>query len=81
MVLNVDNEGAKDLCDNWSVGGRTRQVEVKQMFLRELKESKMIDTNWIPGEEMTILHQEFARSVIREARSQICCRRAIHENT
>jgi hypothetical protein len=22
------------------------------MFLRELKESKVIDTNWIPGEEM-----------------------------
>jgi hypothetical protein len=52
MILNVDNKGAKDLCDNWSVGGRTRHVEVKQMFLRELKESKVIDTNWIPGEEM-----------------------------
>ena len=52
MILNVDNKGAKDLCDNWSVGGRTRHVEVKQLFLRELKESKIIDTNWIPGEEM-----------------------------
>ena len=52
MILNVDNKGAKDLRDNWSVGGRTRHVEVKQMFLRELKESKVIDTNWIPGEEM-----------------------------
>jgi hypothetical protein len=29
-------------------------VEVKQLFLRELKESKVIKTNWIPaGEEMT----------------------------
>ena len=52
MILNVDNKGAKDLCDNWSVGGRTRHVEVKQMFLRELKESKIISTNWIPGDEM-----------------------------
>jgi hypothetical protein len=52
MRLYVDNKGAKDLCDNWSVGGRTRHVEVKQLFLRELKESKHIDTNWIPGEEM-----------------------------
>jgi hypothetical protein len=52
MILNVDNKGAKDLCDNWSVGGRARHVEVKQLFLRELKESKIIDTNWIPGEEM-----------------------------
>ena len=52
MILNVDNKGAKDLCDNWSVGGRTRHVEVKQFFLRELEESKIINTNWIPGEEM-----------------------------
>ena len=52
MKLKVDNKGAKDLCDNWSVGGRTRHVEVKQMFLRELKEAKLIDTEWMPGEEM-----------------------------
>jgi hypothetical protein len=52
MILNVDNKRAKDLCDNWSVGGRTRHVEVKQFFLRELEESKIINTNWIPGEEM-----------------------------
>jgi hypothetical protein len=53
MILKVDNKGAKDLCDNWSVGGRTRHVEVKQLFLRELKEAGLIDTNWIPGEDMT----------------------------
>jgi hypothetical protein len=47
-IFNVDNKGAKDLWDNWSVGGRSRHVEVKQMFLRELKESKVINTNWIP---------------------------------
>jgi hypothetical protein len=52
MILNVDNKGAKDLCNNWSVGGRTRHIEVKQLFLRDLRESKAIDTNWIPGEEM-----------------------------
>jgi hypothetical protein len=37
LVLNVDNKEAKDLCDNWSVGGRTRHVEVKQMFLRSVE--------------------------------------------
>jgi hypothetical protein len=42
MILKVDNKGAKDLCDNWSVGGRARHVGVKQMFLRELKEAKII---------------------------------------
>jgi hypothetical protein len=54
MILNVGNKRANDLCDNRSVDGRTRQVEVKHMFLTELKESKVIDTNWIPGEDMTI---------------------------
>jgi hypothetical protein len=43
MILNVDNKGATDLCDNWSVGG-TRRVEVKQMLLRELKETKVLST-------------------------------------
>jgi hypothetical protein len=52
MILNVDNKGATDLYNNWRVGGRTRHVKVKQMFWRELKESKIIDTNWIPQDEM-----------------------------
>jgi hypothetical protein len=50
MILKIDNKGAKDLCDNWSVGGRTRHIEVKQLFLRELKEAKIIDSEWIPGD-------------------------------
>jgi hypothetical protein len=66
--LKVDNnEGAKDLCDNWSIGGRTRHVELKQIFLGELKESKTVNTDWIPREEMTSdPYQTFAtRSLIR----------------
>jgi hypothetical protein len=51
MRLIVDNKGAKDLCHNWSVGGRTRHVEVKQYFLRELKEAGIIMTEWRSGEE------------------------------
>jgi hypothetical protein len=27
MVLEIDNKGAKDLVNNWSVGGRLRHVE------------------------------------------------------
>ena len=42
MVLYVDNKGAKDLCNNWTVGGRTRHIEVKQYFLRELKEAGIV---------------------------------------
>ena len=38
MILEVDNKGAKDLTHNWSVGGRTRHVNVREWFLRDLKE-------------------------------------------
>jgi hypothetical protein len=47
MLLYVDNKGAKDLMNNWSVGGRTRHVDVRYHFLRELKEKNIIRINWI----------------------------------
>ena len=37
MILEVDNQGAVDLANNWSAGRRTRHVDVQQNFLRELK--------------------------------------------
>jgi hypothetical protein len=50
MKLFVGNIGAKDLvlCHNWSVAdaGRTRHGEVKQYFLRELKEAGIIVILW-----------------------------------
>ena len=53
MVLYIDNRGAVDLANNWSVGGRTRHMDVKQNYLRELKESGMIRSMWKSGEEIT----------------------------
>ena len=50
MVLKVDNKGAKDLMNNWSVGGRTRHIEVKQYFIRDLKEAGIIKLT--PGDEL-----------------------------
>jgi hypothetical protein len=50
MVLEVDNKGAVDLTHNWSVGGRTRHVEVRQYFLRDLKEENVILVKWISGD-------------------------------
>ena len=49
MILEMDSKAAVDLANNWSVGGRTRHVEVKQYFLRELKEENIILTVWIAG--------------------------------
>ena len=39
MTLYVDNQGVREIVNNWTVGGRTRHIAVKQMFLRELKET------------------------------------------
>ena len=49
MILELDNQGAVDLINNWSVGGRTKHIEVRQYFLRELKESGIIVTKWTAG--------------------------------
>jgi hypothetical protein len=38
MVLEMDNKGAVDLANSWSVGGRTHHVDVRMYFLRELKD-------------------------------------------
>ena len=51
MVLEVDNQGAVDIANSWSVGGRTRHVDVRQCFLRELKEEGILVVKWIAGSE------------------------------
>jgi hypothetical protein len=33
MILYMDNQGAIDLVNSWSVGGRTRHIETRQWFL------------------------------------------------
>ena len=49
MILEVDNQGAVDLANNWSAGGHTRHVDVRQNFLRELKEAGILIVKWISG--------------------------------
>jgi hypothetical protein len=50
MILEVDNKGALDLVNNYSVGGRNRHVETRQYLLRKLKEENIIKVIWTPGE-------------------------------
>ena len=50
MILRMDNKGAVDLANNWSIGGRTRHIETRQHFLRDLKEEGILRIVWIPGE-------------------------------
>jgi hypothetical protein len=49
--LEIDNKGAVDIINSFSVGGHTRHIVVRQYFLRELKEAKQLVVNWIPGSE------------------------------
>ena len=51
MILECDNKGAVDLANNWSTGGRTRHVDVRQNYLRELKEQGILLVVWIPGDK------------------------------
>ena len=34
IVLEMDNKGAVDLANNWSIGGRTRHIDVHKYSMR-----------------------------------------------
>ncbi len=51
MVLQMDNKGAVELINSFSVGGCTRHTDVQQCLLQELKEAKIMVVTWIPGTE------------------------------
>ena len=53
MILYCDNNGAVQLANNWSVGGRTRHEDIKQNFLRELKDNGLLKVEWMSGEDIT----------------------------
>ena len=49
MILETDNEGVTDIVNNWSSTGRTRHIDVRYKFLRELKEANIIRVVWCPA--------------------------------
>jgi hypothetical protein len=49
MVPEMDNQVAVYLANNWSVGGRIRHIDVRSVFLRELKEAGVLVIKWIAG--------------------------------
>jgi hypothetical protein len=49
MVLEMNNQGAVYLANNWSAGGRTRHIDVQSVFLREQKEASVLVIKWIAG--------------------------------
>jgi hypothetical protein len=51
VILKIDNKGAVDLANSWSISGGTKHMEVRYQFLRELKEKGILRVKWIPGNE------------------------------
>ena len=49
MVHEMDNKGAVDLANNYSVGGCTRHVDVRFFYLRELKDEGLMVIRHVPG--------------------------------
>ena len=51
MIIYSDNKGAIDLIIGWSIGGGSKHMDCRIMFLRELKEEGVIRVHWIPTAE------------------------------
>ena len=49
MILYIDNSGAVDIANDWSISGRTRHMDTRLHFLREMKEMGIIKTVWQKG--------------------------------
>ncbi len=49
IVLEMDNQGAVYLANNWCIGCRTRHIDVRSVFQRELKEAGVLVIKWIAG--------------------------------
>ncbi len=51
MVLEMDNSSAVDIANSWSVGSRTHHVDVRNYFLRKLKDQGLIVIKHIAGDQ------------------------------
>ena len=51
MIVDCDNKGAVDLANGWSIGGGTKHIDVRIMFLRQLKEQGTIQVQWCPTDQ------------------------------
>jgi hypothetical protein len=52
MTIKVDEEGAKDLVNNLSFGGRIRHVGIRLNYFCESKEDGIIPVNRIRSKKM-----------------------------
>ena len=50
ILASIDNSGAVDIGNNWSICGRIHHVEVKQNFVGELKQAGLVEFQWVSTE-------------------------------
>ena len=74
MLVELDNSGARDLANSWSVGGRTHHVDVCMFFLRELKEEGLVVFKHIPGSrnEADIFTKNVDAVALHENATKLC---------
>jgi hypothetical protein len=74
MVIEIDNKGAVDLINGWSTAGGTKHIDVRLMYLRELKEQGIIRIEWIPTDEneSDIFTKNVDISTFEKHRQQFC---------
>ena len=51
MTVYVDNTGAIDLAKNWSTTGKTKHIDIRFHYLREMSDNDMIDIVFVPSEK------------------------------
>jgi len=54
MGLEIDNQGAIDLTNGWSVGGCTCHIDVHIHYIIELKEAGIVIIKWVHGPENNV---------------------------
>ena len=61
MMAEMDNSGALDLANSWSISGRTRHIDVQVFFIWELNEDGVEAFKHIPGtdNEVDIFTKKF----------------------
>ena len=74
MTAEMGNSGAHDLANGWSIGGRTRHVDLHMFFLRKIKEEGMAVYTCIPGpdNELDIFTKNVDAGMLHRQFTKLC---------
>jgi hypothetical protein len=75
MKLMVDNKGAKDWINGWSVGGRTCHIDICFLYLCELKKKNIAIIKWMRSDiNQSDLFTKNLNNELFKKHSDIFCR-------